>query len=356
MGVRLYETTHFSKGQEENVEALIVELTHSIYNAKRHQVRPKVTFQDCAIEYLSRNQNQLQIKGFEGYLKRIDEFIGHIEASKLHDRHPDFLRLLDQQHKRGNKKKSINHYIEAVNRVLSAAAKWRYDWCELTWLAAAPKFELLTIDDKRPSHPLSWAEQEHLLKYLPHHIQDEVISFINSGLRDSELYDLQWKNELDLPNGIMGFITRNKGTRKRKFREKLILCNEHMREVIERKRGEHLTHVFSYKGNPKKSGRGTGWRSGVKASGLDLTIHDLRHTFGHRLRAAGVDEETRKELLGHGVSLTSMYSASAIETLYEAVCLIDKRTDYAPVIDLMKYKKSLQGSRETHEASSEISH
>ena len=30
-----------------------------------------------------------------------------------------------------------------------------------------------------------------------------------------------------------------------------------------------------------------------------IRVHYLKHTFGRRLRAAGVDEETRKPLLGH---------------------------------------------------------
>lgn len=32
---------------------------------------------------------------------------------------------------------------------------------------------------------------------------------------------------------------------------------------------------------------------------LSIRIHDLKHTFGRRLRAAGVTEEDRKALLGH---------------------------------------------------------
>ncbi|MFT4998108.1 MAG: integrase [Chitinophagales bacterium] len=212
-------------------------------------------------------------------------------------------------------------------------------WGELTWLEAAPKFTLLTVDDKRPSHPLTWNEQEHLLSCLAPHIQDEVICFINSGLRDLELYDMQWENLLNLPGDIMGFISRNKGPRKEKVREKLIVCNKHMREVIERKRVEHSIHVFSFRGSPKKRGRGTGWRTGVMKSGLDVTIHDLRHTFGHRLRATGVDEAARKDLLGHGVSLTTRYSANDPDKLIAVTRLIEPRTEPEPIYDLTRYKK-----------------
>ena len=44
-----------------------------------------------------------------------------------------------------------------------------------------------------------------------------------------------------------------------------------------------------------------------------VRIHDLKHTFGRRLRAAGVSFETRQVLLGHhNGSVTTHYSAAEI--------------------------------------------
>ena len=51
-----------------------------------------------------------------------------------------------------------------------------------------------------------------------------------------------------------------------------------------------------------------------------LRVHDLRHTFGRRLRAAGVSLETRKVLLGHkNGDITTHYSAPEIKELIDAV-------------------------------------
>jgi len=45
-----------------------------------------------------------------------------------------------------------------------------------------------------------------------------------------------------------------------------------------------------------------------------ISIHDLKHTFGRRLRAAGVTLEDRKALLGHkNGSITSHYSAVELD-------------------------------------------
>ena len=64
-----------------------------------------------------------------------------------------------------------------------------------------------------------------------------------------------------------------------------------------------------------------GWRRGRVAAGLpDLHVHDLRHTFGHRLRAQGVGYEDRQDLLGHHDGrITTHYSAAELGRLIEAV-------------------------------------
>ncbi|MDD1607780.1 MAG: tyrosine-type recombinase/integrase [Methylococcaceae bacterium] len=49
-------------------------------------------------------------------------------------------------------------------------------------------------------------------------------------------------------------------------------------------------------------------------------VHDLRHTFGRRLRAEGVSFENRQDLLGHKSSrITDHYCKAEIEELKNAV-------------------------------------
>jgi integrase len=53
-------------------------------------------------------------------------------------------------------------------------------------------------------------------------------------------------------------------------------------------------------------------------------VHDLRHTFGRRLRAAGVSNETRQDLLGHkNGNITTHYSAAELSELLRAVKLVE---------------------------------
>jgi len=61
----------------------------------------------------------------------------------------------------------------------------------------------------------------------------------------------------------------------------------------------------------------TAWQNARRRVGLTpVRIHDLRHTFGARLRAVGVSEEDRAALLGHATSsITSHYASADIGRL-----------------------------------------
>lgn len=56
-------------------------------------------------------------------------------------------------------------------------------------------------------------------------------------------------------------------------------------------------------------------------------MHDLKHTFGRRLRAADVPEEDRRVLLGHtNGSVTSHYSGAELGKVVELVVTLKSRT------------------------------
>jgi 2C-methyl-D-erythritol 2,4-cyclodiphosphate synthase len=75
-------------------------------------------------------------------------------------------------------------------------------------------------------------------------------------------------------------------------------------------------------------------------------VHDLKHTFGRRLRAAGVPIETRKVLLGHrNGDITTHYSAPELEELIDAankVC--GEKSGKTPALVVLKQKAATGGS------------
>ena len=81
--------------------------------------------------------------------------------------------------------------------------------------------------------------------------------------------------------------------------------------IIEQARGIHPEHVFTYRGHPIQTINNSGWKTARKKVGVSqVRVHDLKHTFGRRLRAANVPLETRKVLLGHrNGDITTHYSS-----------------------------------------------
>ncbi len=60
--------------------------------------------------------------------------------------------------------------------------------------------------------------------------------------------------------------------------------------------------------------------------GILKGVHNLRHTFGKRLRSGGVPLDTRKALLGHAIGdITTHYSAAELGELIDAAESIASR-------------------------------
>jgi integrase len=104
----------------------------------------------------------------------------------------------------------------------------------------------------------------------------------------------------------------------------VIVPNDVAMNVIDSCRGDHDEFVFVYtdekKGlDPDRMDRlnGRAYRKVRKRANLEqVRIHDLRHTYGSKLRDAGVSEEDRAVLMGHSTaSMPSHYAAPTIKRL-----------------------------------------
>ena len=103
---------------------------------------------------------------------------------------------------------------------------------------------------------------------------------------------------------------------------------------IAEQRGKHRQWVFVHDGRPFHRLYCTAWKNGrvraakryeaeiearVRMASADCASTISKHTFGHRLRAAGVSLEDRQDLLGHkSERITTHYSAPDIARLIDA--------------------------------------
>ena len=82
------------------------------------------------------------------------------------------------------------------------------------------------------------------------------------------------------------------------------------------------------------------WKKARRRAGLpQVRIHDLKHTFGRRLRSEGISFELRQDLLGHRSSrITTHYCAGEIGDLLAAAnqaCRNDRRRS-TPIISALQ--------------------
>ncbi len=73
----------------------------------------------------------------------------------------------------------------------------------------------------------------------------------------------------------------------------------------------------------------TAWQNARNRVGLSkVRVHDIRHTFGQRLREAGISEKDRAVLMGHVVdSMPEHYATPTIAHLIECANLVKDTRD-----------------------------
>jgi len=158
---------------------------------------------------------------------------------------------------------------------------------------------------------------------------------VNTGCRDQEICGLRWEWECQV-NGLTETVFVLPDSVTKNGRERIVPLNTIAASVIEGRRGIHSEWVFSWEGQRLNRMTNNAWRKARKTVGLgDVRVHDLRHTFGMRLRAAGVSFEDRQDLLGHYAGrITTHYSRVEIAHLIECVeklCEVERKPEIALV-------------------------
>ena len=176
-----------------------------------------------------------------------------------------------------------------------------------------------------------------------------VLFKANSGCRDGEVCNLRWDWECQVPEiGTSVFIIPADFVKNGE--ERLVILNRIAQSVVEARRGTHRTHVFSYQGKPLDRMGNSAWKRARQRADLpDLRIHDLKHTFGRRLRAAGVSFEDRQDLLGHkSARMTTHYSAPELERLIAAAESVCDRNGIQPGLVMLRGSRKIAPTKSPH--------
>jgi integrase len=240
------------------------------------------------------------------------------------------------------------------------------DWADLYIHAtlAGQRPMLTKLEEKKSSrkpYPMSWEEQSILFAELPGHLQTMALFKVNTGCREQEVCKLRWDWEISAPElGTSVFLIsadfggRHARSGVKNGDERLVVLNTVAKSIIEKQRGVSREWVFPYNGTAMHRMNDSAWKKArVRATKLwqdqnlrpvhpgyaSIRVHDLKHTFGRRLSAAGVTEEDRKSLLGHkNGSITSHYSGAELGKLIEAANMVSTTDSRGPVLTILKRK------------------
>jgi integrase len=312
-GVRVLEST--GTGDLAKAEEQLAGPMEKARQARLYGIREEQSFRAAATRYLTENQHKRSIHNDATHLKHLDPFVGNQVLKQVHM--GSLQAFIEKRRADGVKTKSVNGGLATVRRILNLAATEWMDDRGMTWLETAPKIKLFPIKDARAPYPLSADEQAELFQELPAELEQMALFKVNTGCREPEVTGLRWDYEVKVSE-LETSVFLIPAERVKNGEARLVVLNRVARSVIESVRGMHLEYVFVCRKRrtlgPVARMNNTAWKSardraaerwqelkGEPASEgfRHVPVHDLKHTFGRRLRAAGVSFEDRQDLLGH---------------------------------------------------------
>ncbi len=250
---------------------------------------------------------------------------------------------------------TLNRNIATLKSVMTKAVEWGFlienplKNLKLFKIDSSPKVRYLSVEEESRLRQ-ALLERDHQLKQeresanlwrkergyplYPEFSEEEccdylmpmVLLSINTGLRQGELFNLNW-GMVCLSEGsiiISGGITKNNNSRYIPLNDEAIKIMQQLYKKSTLKDGL----VFPSKDNLPFNNVKRSWTSLLKkASIIQFRWHDLRHHFASKLVMVGIDLNTVRELLGHSdIKMTLRYAHLAPEHKINAV----KKIEWVP--------------------------
>ena len=328
-----------STGTTSKEEATLI-LNDIVSQLKRKHVYGEedsvVDFNTVAAKYLHES-NKVSIKEDARYIEQMAPYIGEQPMNKIYrgydgqnDPTPLEQFILDRAKDKVSAR-TINYALTVLNIIGNRAVKrWRGSGGKplIPFWNSVPSIDseeakALGLRPKRQVGPISWEEQTVLFNELPEFNRDMCLFKVNTGCREQEVCQLHWSWLEKRDDGIWFFVILPSFVKNRI--ERVVVLNDIAKSVIQKQMGNHLEFVFVYRGRPVSRMNDSAFRNARARAVKKLpniknaSIHSLKHTYGARLRVAGVPEEDRNFLTGHKgrMSMTTYYSAPELNQMLE---------------------------------------
>lgn len=285
-------------------------LKAEMWEQGRLGIKPKHAWKEAVIRWLLETSDKATHNEDIRKLAWMDAYLGNYLLNDIN------LDVIDRI--RGAKLKEVtkattNRYLALLRSILIRA---RDEW---EWIDKVPKIKLFkeTLSRERS---LTFDQARRLLSELPDHQRETVLFALATGLRQSNVLELEWSQvNLELRHAWIH------GTQSKNRRPISVPLNEIAMTVLRRQVGKHQDRVFTYRGNPIKWANTLPWRNALKrAEILDFRWHDLRHTWATWQRQAGTPTHELQRLGGWRTgAMVERYAHLAPEHLAIAASRLD---------------------------------
>jgi integrase len=289
-------------------QRLRAEIAHvDVELAAKFKLRPD--FADCALRYLAQCEDLRSLEAIRIHVKLLVAHLGQFEAHQIHD--ATLAPFIAARRASGVSATTINRSLEIVRTILHRAARSFRDKDGRPWLDAVPPLISMLPETRREPYPITWAEQDQLIRELPAHLQVMALFAVNTGLRQENVCGLRWGWEVFVAEIDRSVFVIPAACFKAK-RPHVTILNDAAWSIVQAQRGKDEKWVFPLHGRRVGVMNNNAWQHARRRAGLSaVRVHDLRHTFACRLRAQGVCAEDRATLLGHASHTMAGHYASA---------------------------------------------
>lgn len=263
-GKRLQKST----GTTDKVAAKRIhdQIQADIWKGRFLDEKPDKPWMEAVTRWLAESQHKKSINDDKGHLRWLDKHFRDYTLSQLTRDVVD--KVAEKKLKEGVKPATVNRMLEIVRAILRKAER------EWDWLERAPLIRMRKTDSKR----IRWLAQEEagqLIRELPSHLAELALFSLVTGLRKSNVTQLQW-SEVDLIKKH-ALIHPDQSKTKKAIPVPL---NDAAINVIRKQLGKHPQFVFTYGGRQIKECNTKAWKKALVRAGIDnFRWHDLRHTW-----------------------------------------------------------------------------
>ncbi|MDH3973497.1 MAG: tyrosine-type recombinase/integrase [Deltaproteobacteria bacterium] len=218
----------------------------------------------------------------------------------------------------GASPKTVNHELSLMKHAFNMAMK-EWEWAKSNPVCLVSKER----EDNFIERWLSLEEEELLLEVSADWLKEIIIFAINTGLRMSEILNLEWKRVNLFRKTISIYEQKNRG------RDTLPLNARTLEVLIARNKVRSIKNnlvFFSEAGTRlDASNLRRAFNEAIDKAGIErLRFHDLRHTFATRLIQNGVDIYTVQKLgRWRSIQMVERYAHHYTESLRGGIEMLD---------------------------------